>query len=156
MLHKAIEPALNLCREIGVPSDNRARVLILAIAGQESTWKYRRQINGPARSYWQFEGLSGGAGEVFDRSPALIRHICTRLDIEPTFGVVFEAMIWNDILAASMARLLLWPYPGSLPEVDEVEAAWQYYLKVWRPGAPHRHTWDDRYGTARNAVMNVT
>ncbi len=44
-----------------IPFDVRARVLMLAIAGQESAWKYRAQVGGPARGFWQFEvtGVDG-------------------------------------------------------------------------------------------------
>ena len=66
--------------------------------------------------------------------------------------VVFEAMAWNDTLACAMARLLLWMQPPALPAIGDKEGAWQYYLKAWRPGAPHRHTWDARYDTALKAA----
>ena len=53
LLQGAVDPALALlARLTGIQSDARARVLVLAIAGQESAWMYRRQVGGPARSFW--------------------------------------------------------------------------------------------------------
>ena len=41
---------------------------------------------------------------------------------------------------------------AALPAVGDKEAAWQYYLRNWRPGMPHRQTWDARYATAVGVV----
>lgn len=156
LLVDAIDPAHAMLERLaGVKSDNRARVLSLAIAGQESAWAARRQGGGgPARSYWQFEGRGGGVGEVFAKTPKQLSAICTELDIPFDIATVFEAMAWNDVLAASMARLLLWQDPKALPAVGSVEEGWQYYLSNWRPGAPHPGVWPGRYGTAMGLVNN--
>jgi len=63
LLLNAIDPALALLEPLGVKSDARARLMLMAIAGQESAWEHRRQIGGPARSFWQFEG-GGDVAEV--------------------------------------------------------------------------------------------
>ena len=53
------------------------------------------------------------------------------------------AITHNDILAAVCARLLLWTDPHPLPTIEDgPEAGWAYYVRNWRPGKPHRHTWD--------------
>ena len=43
--------------------------------------------------------------------------------------------------------------PKALPEIGDAQAAWDLYHRVWRPGKPHRQTWDDLY---RIAVRVVT
>lgn len=147
---RIVEPTLQFLAAspgIAVPVSPAGRVLTMAIAGQESAWAARRQIGGPARGYWQFE-LGGGVDDVFRVTGRQLATVCAALDVPYDSRVVFEAMAWNDTLACAMARLLLWIDPAPLPAIGETEAAWQYYLRRWRPGAPHRHSWDARYGAA--------
>ncbi|MCW5737025.1 MAG: hypothetical protein KIS73_23065 [Enhydrobacter sp.] len=151
---RIVEPTLHWMAAapgIAIPATDRARVLLMAIAGQESGWTARRQIGGPARSYWQFE-KGGGVDDVFRATSRQLGIVCAAQDIPCDRTVVFEAMAWNDSLACAMARLLLWMEPAPLPAVGEKEAAWQYYLRNWRPGAPHRHSWDARYDQALAAI----
>ena len=59
------------------------------------------------------------------------------------------------MLAAGIARLLLWTDPKPLPKRFEPRAeaqAWSYYERVWRPGKPHPETWDDCWRAAVKAV----
>jgi hypothetical protein len=154
ILVTAVDPALTLLATHGVKSDNRARVLLMAIAGQESAWQYRKQVGGPAHSFWQFEkggGVAGVLGHPASRDK--IKAVCAELDVPCEAEAVYQAMIDNDVLAASMARLLLFTDPAPLPEVGEVIAGWDYYEKLWRPGAPHPDVWPGRYGTAMGLVQ---
>ena len=151
LLTDAVDPALALLAGQRVKSDARARVLVLAIAGQESAWSARRQIGGPARSFWQFEEGGGVAG-VFRVAPLSLKAVCDSLYIPFDQSTVFEAMAWNDVLAAAMARLLLWSDAADLPAVGDVNGAWAYYQRNWRPGAPHPDLWPARYGTAMGLV----
>lgn len=154
ILVEAIDPAMALLfRLCGIKPDQRARLLLMAIAGQESEWAHRRQIGGPARSFWQFERGGGVAGVLSHPfSKAKIAAVCTELKIPCDVAVVYEAMAWNDVLGASMARLLLFTDAAQLPEVGKVEEGWQYYLRNWRPGMPHPQTWPARYGTSMGLV----
>ena len=151
LLLTAVDPALALLGGLGVASDGRARLLVLAIAGQESAWAERRQIGGPARSFWQFERGGGTAG-LFRVVPDKLAAVCAACRVPFEEGVVFEAMAWHDVVAAAMARLLLWTDAAALPEIGDVAAAWAYYLRTWRPGAPHPERWPARYGTAMGLV----
>lgn len=153
LLINAVEPALAMLDTFGVKSDARARVLMMAIAGQESEWLHRRQIGGPARSYWQFEQGGGVLGVLTHiTSRDRIRKVCDALDIPCTTAVVYEAMAWNDVLAACMARLLLYTDPHALPGVGDEAGGWKYYIDNWRPGKPHPQTWPARFETARQTV----
>jgi len=136
-----------------IKSDDRALVMLMAIAGQESEWAHRKQVGGPARSYWQFErggGVTGVLGHAATKSA--IATVCKQLDIACDTATVYEAMAWNDTLAACMARLLLYSDPRALPAVGDQEAAWRYYLDNWRPGMPHPQTWPARYAKAMELV----
>lgn len=153
ILVEAIDPALALLARSGVASDARARVMMLAIAGQESAWQYRVQIGGPAHSFWQFEKGGGVAGVLHHpASKGRIAAACAELGVPCDAESVYHAMIDNDVLAACMARLLLYTDPAPLPDLGEVMAGWDYYQRNWRPGAPHPEVWPGRYGTALGLI----
>ncbi len=155
-LHRLVDPALTFGFGITqIPVTDKARVLVMTIAGQESHWQYRRQLGGPARSYWQFEKFGGVAG-LFSVTPRQLRAVCDVLDIPYDIGIVYEAMAWNDTLACNMARLLLWSDPAPLPPVGDKAGSWNYYLRLWLPGLPHPETWDARYGQSLSAMGIVT
>lgn len=152
-LKTIVDPTLQmLAGAVGIPVSDKARVLLMTIAGQESDWMARRQNGGPARSYWQFEGAGGGVGELFAVTPTQLKAVCASLDIPYNIVTVFEAMAWNDTLACSMARLLLWQDPMALPDVGDKATSWNYYARNWRPGAPHPEVWPQRYDAAIAAM----
>lgn len=130
-----------------------ARAQLLAIAFQETRLLHRRQLfNGPARSYYQFE-MAGIAGVLNHRaSRAHAQRVCERLDVDPTVQNVYQAIEYNDHLATGFARLLLWTSPARLPGADEPERAWNEYIYGWRPGKPHRKTWNGHFTLAWSIV----
>jgi hypothetical protein len=149
-LSLAIDPALQLLP--GKMQRREARVMLLAIALQESRLQHRRQIRGPARGYFQFEHGGGVAGVL--RHPATRPHIeqvCRDLDYPADVDACYIAIEHNDVLAAAFARLNLWWLPT--PLADNEQDGWHQYLAAWRPGKPHPGTWPDLY---RQAVMTVT
>lgn len=151
---RIVEPTLqwmSASPSISIPVTDSARVLVMTIAGQESRWKERRQIGGPARSYWQFE-KGGGVAGLFRVTPRQLGTACASQDVLLDPDVVFEAMAWNDTLACAMARLLLWTDALPLPAIGDKEGAWRYYLRTWRPGMPHRQTWDGLYDQSLAAM----
>ncbi len=136
-----------------------ARVQLVAIGLQESRFQHRFQMgfkpeNAPARGFWQFE-LGGGITGVLNHrtTRAHIWRVCKNLRIENVAGACYEAVAFNDALACVFARLLLWTIPRPLPEIGQVDEAWDYYIEGWRPGKPHRHTWDDLYAQAVEIVQ---
>lgn len=135
-----------------------ARVMLLAIGMQESRFTWRRQMpTGPARGFWQFEQGGGVVGVL--THPAvkdMAALIAVRRIPESTPAAVWAALEHDDLLAGAFARLLLWTDASRLPDpeqADDVELAWQYYLRVWRPGKPHHHTWVRFWMAAREAVL---
>lgn len=133
-----------------------AEVLLLTIGLQESRLTHRRQIGGPARGLWQFE-RNGGVRGVLEHpaSRGYAVSVCKIRGVEHLPAAVYAALEHDDVLAAAFARLLLWTDPKALPAVGEIGAAWDYYLRTWRPGKPHRHTWDLLYAQAMDAVLEV-
>lgn len=149
-----VSPGLTHLEKVaGTVRSAEANVLVMAIAGQESRWRERLQIGGPARSFWQFE-IGGGVAGVLAQAPSQMERLCDSLNIPKYQLTIFEAMAWNDTLACGMARLLLWSDPRPLPAVGQLEAAWEYYIKNWRPGLPHRETWDVVYSKSIQLVHN--
>ena len=126
-----------------------ATQMLLAIGLQESRFLHRRQIGGPARGFWQFEKGGGVIGVLtHPASKQHARNVCTRYDIGWDSGEVYRELVDNDVLAAAFARLLLYTDPAPLPALGDVEGAWLYYLRNWRPGKPHRWSWDGLYRQA--------
>lgn len=114
--------------------------ILLAIAGQESGWRDREQVNGPARGFWQFE-RGGAVHGVMQHAATVVelRRCCASLEIEFNEYVLYEAVAWNDSLAYAMARLLLWSDPAPLPDMQD--ELWELYLRCWRPGNPKPLAW---------------
>jgi hypothetical protein len=114
----------------------QARVLLLAIPQQESGWKYRQQIGGPARSYYQFEQAGGIRGVLtHPATKAYARAICGLRAVAPVESDVYAAFLFDDPLACAFARLLLWTDPSPLPQLGDEQGAWALYHRTWRPGA---------------------
>lgn len=127
----------------------QATVLLTAIGLQESRFEHRQQIGGPARSFWQFEKGGGIAGVLQHRASRLHAHaVCVLRGIEATPTAVYAAMLTDDLLGCAFARLLLYTDPAPLPEIGQVVTSWEYYLRLWRPGRPHRGSWNELYATA--------
>jgi hypothetical protein len=142
-----IDPTLAWLDSMGVRSTDQARAMLVGIALQESKLLHRCQVvngggRGPARGFWQFERGGGVAGVLKHASterPAGI--ICDALCVQATPQAVWEALEQNDILACAFARLLLWTDPRPLPQLRQIDEAWAFYLRNWRPGKPHPDAW---------------
>ncbi|CAB3867734.1 hypothetical protein [Achromobacter deleyi] len=152
----AINPALEvLPAGMDTPA---ARVILLAVGLQESRFLHRRQIGGPARGFWQFEkgtrASRGGVWGVFlhAASKGHLAALCKARSVACDPDAIYAALEYDDVLAAGVARLLLWTDPKALPPVGDADASWALYLRTWRPGKPHPQTWPDLY---RQAVAQV-
>lgn len=127
-----------------------ATALLYAIGLQESRFKHRVQVGGPARGFWQFERGGGVTGVLTHRATAghataVMDKLQYRLpgDVLHRIDSVYDLIAHNDVAACALARLLLWSDPKALPaEVLGPQAGWLAYTRNWRPGKPHRDTWD--------------
>ncbi|MFY2610508.1 hypothetical protein [Achromobacter ruhlandii] len=156
VVERAIEPALAL---LPVRMDtSAARVMLLAIGLQESRFEHRRQIGGPARGFWQFEkGSRASRGGVWGvcLHPACkgyLAALCKARSVACYPDAIYAALEYDDVLAAGVARLLLWTDPKALPPVGDADAGWALYLRTWRPGKPKPDSWPVLY---RQAVSQV-
>lgn len=146
-----IEPAYKLLP--GMASE-KATIELLAIGLQESRFEHRRQIGGPARGLWQFEQGGGVRGVLMHKTSAYDAvKVCHARGCGTSTKEVYERLEHDDILACCFARLLLWTDPRPLPMIGDLQGSWDYYERNWRPGRPHRKTWDDMYQRAHNLMM---
>lgn len=136
----------------------KARVLMTAIGLQESRFDHSDQLEkdgtntvlGPALGFWQFE-RGGGVKGVMEHpaSKNYARDVCAQLGIDWDRRIIWEALKDSPALASVFARLLLYTDPRPLPELHDVDGAWDYYVRNWRPGRPHRSTWSALHERAR-------
>jgi hypothetical protein len=144
-------------RDIAIPGAYRllpskmasteATAMLLAIAGQESNCCARVQRKGPARGFWQFEEGGGVKGVLTHHATKdAASAVLNALSYAPwTTTEVHAAITHNDVLSAAFARLLLWSDSAPLPKQDDCSEAWRLYIRTWRPGKPHPHTWADHW-----------
>ena len=126
-----------------------SRILLLAIAGQESGWSERLQQPIPyARGYWQFE--TGGISALIGNAELIA--FCIANDIPISVATLHEAVAWSDNLAYTIARLTLWQDPLALPAHGDCEGCWNYYLRCWRPGRPRPDDWAPLYNRVLTLV----
>lgn len=152
IVETAVDPALALLP--AAMDSPAARCMLLAIGLQESRFVHRRQIGGPARGFWQFEkGTRASRGGVWGvylhpASKDRLAALCKARSVACDPDAIYAALEYDDILAAGVARLLLWTDPKALPRIGDADAAWSLYLRTWRPGKPHPQTWLGLYAQA--------
>lgn len=166
--HLIIMPGLEFLKTLdpngtgGKMQTPAAQRMLLSIARQESgpslDARYQNSPSaspGPARGWWQFEEGGGVKGVLnHSASKSLALAACSGLWVQPQQSAVWRAIEGNDVLATSFARLLLWTDAAPLTIDMGPNAGWDYYVRNWRPGKPHRDTWNDNWVQATDTVMS--
>jgi|ERR1700722_13219251 len=137
-----------------VPVEATARVLLLAIAGQESGWQDVQQGGGgPGMGPWQFETET--CLEILNNAATkdAALAVCKALEVVPSEVGVYRQLLAQPNLACAFARLDLWANPRPLPAVGDHHDAWVYYLATWRPGRPGPDRWPGNYQAAMTALQ---
>lgn len=151
LIADAIEPALALLPP--QMDTTPARALLCAIAAQESGLIHRRQLyGGPARGLYQFEPIGVAGVLTHPASRDLAPTVCAACRVEPRIRAVHDALERDDVLASAFARLLLWTDPAPLPDRDNVDGSWRYYLRCWKPGLPRVRDWPANHAAGWAAV----
>lgn len=128
-----------------------ARVLLHAINLQENPLRYEQQVKGPARGDYQFEKGGGVVGVMtHPASKKLAQEVCCARGVTFDVDSIYQAIGRDPVLAAALARLLIWTDPKQLPAVDDEAGAWALYLRTWRPGAYTRQSEELRAKFKRN------
>jgi len=141
-----VEPGLKLLSaDLDTPE---ARAMLVAIGLQESEFKHRKQVGGPARGFWQFE-RSGVAGVLSHQSTSkMIAAACELIRLPPYTDLCYGIIAYHDAFACCLARSLLYTYPAPLPREGDIQEAWNQYLATWRPGKPRPGTFAGNYENA--------
>lgn len=136
IMRTGIEPALAwLPPKMTSPE---ARIMLLTIGLQESKFEHRWQVlndptkKGPARSFWQGEQGGGMVTGTMTHpaSKELARAACAFRGVAFTSWAIWTAIENDDVLAAILARLLLWTEPKALPRVTDEDGGWALYLRA--------------------------
>lgn len=159
---KSIDEAFELLPE--KMDSKEARLMVLAIGYQESRFEHRRQLvgnpprpTGPAKSFWQGE-RGGGMVHGVRRHPSTGEYahdLYHYRGVEPADPAIWYAIEHDDVLAAGLARLLLWSDPYKLPSIGDEDGAWKLYMRTWRPGKPHFATWSEMYRRAMADLISA-
>lgn len=132
-------------------NSHSARVLLTAIAGQETEWSARSQTGGgDARGFWQIKPAAVATLMNIAHAKPILHAACETLSIHADASTIHSVMVWNDVLATVVARLWLWICPSRLPlplneSAVKQEAAWRVYLRAWQPGHPVPERWPAAY-----------
>lgn len=153
----AIKPALVLLPpKMSTP---QAWHMLLTIGLQESKLCARCQVlpggaRGPAHGLWQNERGGGVLGVLTNQITApYAGKLCRERGVSPDSMAVWTALETDDVLAAGIARLILYADPQPLPGKDDQDAGWRLYaLRAWRPGKPHPDEWPANWARARAFV----
>lgn len=85
-----------------------------------------------------------------------LKHLCRFRDVQYRPADIWKALEFDDVLAAGVARLLLYTDPFALPKLGDVQGAWMLYKeRCWRPGKPHIETWPGYYRQALEYVRGA-
>lgn len=148
-----------------IPTDDRARLMLLVIPGQESQYENVRQSGGgPGLGPYQFEPETCDELVMNPASRPAMRILAEALGIPvgELDGAAFYDRILSDTrLAVALARLDLWCDPRPLVTIGDEEGAWRTYVRVWGPGAviqggaraiKARNRWTANYKAAMTAM----
>ncbi|MFK2876912.1 hypothetical protein [Rhodanobacter hydrolyticus] len=160
VLAKVIVPALALLpAQMDTPP---ARVLLVAFGAQETGYRTRQQQGGPAHGLWQCERPLMQLLLDNKASSAEVYALCKSRAVAPLASDMYWALLTDDLFAAGTARLALWCNLAPLPALGNVDAAFDYYIATWGPGAYTRGTpaeraairqrFNDNYSAALAAV----
>lgn len=140
-----------------LPWGDNICIQLIATCLQESGLTERRQRNnGPARGLAQFEKGGGVHGVMTHKaSKGLAKILTASRNVSWDEKAVWSALEFDDVLAIGVARLLYWTDAKALPLRGDIEGAWELYLRVWRPGKPHRERWTGNYNTAVTTVIGA-
>lgn len=155
VLREAIFPALAI-----LPpklSSPQAWHQLLANGLQESGLLKRVQVlqgggRGAARGLFQNE--IGGVKAVLTNpvTSPMAETLCRARGADFDSVDVWRRTEFDDVLAAGIARLLLWADPKRLPDRHQQDQGWALYLSAWRPGKPRPAEWADNWERAGRFV----
>lgn len=139
VLAQAVDIALGYLPDKMV--SDQARVQVLGDGLYESGFRTRIQApNGPAHGLWQFQINAIRLVMWNAATSAACAALCEACGVKfgPTAIYFAIADGAHDVLAAGLARLIVWADPQPLPAIGNAPAAADCHQRCYRPGA-----WDE-------------
>lgn len=131
------------------PASRQARIMLLAIPGQESLWENVQQFGGgPGRGFYQDEPETCGLVLNNPASSGMMHMVCNALAVAPNQQAIYAALLGQPKLQVALSRGDLFCDPRPLPAYGDSRGAWIYYKRDWGPGDPHPAIWDGIYAQA--------
>lgn len=131
-----------------------AAVFLLAVAIQESHLQFRKQFaGGPARGLFQMESEPLSMMTLVMKKNPELRAMLPTADPKEMWNLL--EFPENDKYGVYIARTALKSDPAPIPRLGNVEGAWEYYLKHWRPGKPRKEKWAISYEAALGAWRSL-
>ena len=138
--------------------------MLLAVTQQEDPEVRRRQVTIGRKPLPDYLGAYGRWQTEVDTVRLLQGNVTSnmvpvlgqliRLAPAETMAKLLEAPS-GDLLAAVLARLLLWCDPRPLP--DSEDAGWVCYAqRVWKPSKPHHDTWPRNWQVATQLTEGMS
>jgi len=134
---------------LGAPFAGRdAECILLAIGLQESAFLTRRQDHGPAHGFWQFE--TEAVKDFVDNGEERLQQAVINTGLRLVSAELYTGITTadGDQAACIMARDLIFRDPAALPNIGDLNHAWHYYIRNWRPGKPSFNRWEHSYARA--------
>lgn len=126
-IYNIVRPTL---KQMGMWSPAAEKLLVMIACHESAGFKYRKQISGPAISFFQIEPAT--FSDVWDR------YLGTRQlkksnvsQFLPNDLAPLEALATSDEFATAIARMKLYMVPAALPLVTDDEALARYAKKHW-------------------------
>lgn len=143
-----LNPALALLPES--LSGREAEVLLLTTGLAASGFRNRRDARSQGRGYWRAEpdGVMVGGVLRAVQTRDLAVAVCDARQVPPIAERVYSALEHDDVLAAALARLLLWSDPAGLPPLGDEAGAWACYQRHWAVDESDRRSWAIHYRLA--------
>lgn len=137
-------------------NDDRARLQLLATAGQESGWENVVQLGAGKfdHAVGPFQMQLNTVMDIFMNTitDAKAMVLCLKLGANPTADAAYAAILAQMKLAVGLARLDYFANPNLFPEIGDEAGGYAMYLDTWRPGAPSPARWTIVYAEALAAV----
>lgn len=138
VLADAVDPALALLP--AKMQSGQARCQMLGDGLYESGYTTRQQVNGPAHGLWQFQPNAIRLVMHNNATGNELLIACQKCGVKFGSTMIYFAIASgeHDVLAAVLARLILWADPKPLPPIGDAYAAAECHQRCYRPGA-----WDE-------------
>jgi hypothetical protein len=131
-LYDEIRPAL---KQMDLWSLSAEKILIMIASHESSGLKHRKQIKGPALSYFQIEPST--FKDIWDRYLKARKHYKSLVaqflpaDVEEDDIDLLDELKKNDKFAIAVARMKLFMIPETLPQVTDDQGLAEYAKKYW-------------------------